>query len=79
MNVFRPGIIPSELRGLSEAEERVRFETGIAYSKQALKSVDDGLDVALAVEWLVGDGGRWTTGAVIDSDGGYVLGAADPA
>lgn len=79
VNVIRPGIIPSELRGLSEPEERARFETGIAFGKQALKTVGDGLDVAAAVAWLAGDGGRWITGAVIDVDGGYVLGAADPA
>jgi NAD(P)-dependent dehydrogenase (short-subunit alcohol dehydrogenase family) len=79
VNVIRPGIIPSELRGLSEAEERARFETGTPFPKQALKAVGDGLDVARAVAWLAGDGGRWITGAVIDIDGGYVLGAADPA
>jgi 3-oxoacyl-[acyl-carrier protein] reductase len=79
VNVIRPGIIPSELRGLNEAEERARFETGVSFGKQALKAVGDGLDVARAVAWLAGDGGRWITGAVIDIDGGYVLGAADPA
>jgi NAD(P)-dependent dehydrogenase (short-subunit alcohol dehydrogenase family) len=79
VNVIRPGIIPSELRGLTEAEERAGFERGGSFGKQALKEVGDGLDVAEAVAWLAGDGGRWVTGAVIDVDGGYVLGAADPA
>lgn len=78
VNVIRPGIIPSELRGLTEDAERARFQTGVPFPKQALKSVGDGLDVARAVAWLVGDGGRWVTGTVIDIDGGYVLGAADP-
>ena len=79
VNVIRPGIVPSELRGLTEAEERARFQAGTPFPKQALKCVGDGLDVARAVAWLVGEGGRWITGAVIDVDGGYVLGAADPA
>ena len=79
VNVLRPGIIPSELRGLTEDAERARFETGVPFPKQALKVVGDGLDIARAVAWLAGDGGRWVTGAVIDVDGGYVLGAADPA
>jgi NAD(P)-dependent dehydrogenase (short-subunit alcohol dehydrogenase family) len=79
VNVLRPGIIPSELRGLSEAEERARFEAGAPLQKQALKAVGDGIDVARAVAWLAGEGGRFITGTVIDVDGGYVLGALDPA
>lgn len=78
VNVLRPGIVPSELRGLSEAEERSRFEAGAPLAKQALKAVGDGLDVARAVAWLAGDGGRWITGTVIDVDGGYALGNVDP-
>lgn len=77
VNVIRPGIIPSELRGSTEAEERARFETGVSFGKQALSEVGDGRDVAEAVAWLAGPGGRFVTGAVIDIDGGYVLGAAD--
>ncbi|TAK01172.1 MAG: SDR family oxidoreductase [Chloroflexota bacterium] len=78
VNVIRPGIIPSELRGLSETEERAKFETGIAFGRQALSEVGDGRDIAEAVAWLAGDGGRFVTGAVIDIDGGFTLGAADP-
>ena len=77
VNVIRPGIIPSELRGSTEEEERARFATGVAFGRQALSTVGDPLDIAEAIAWLCGDGGRWVTGAVIDIDGGYVLGAAD--
>ena len=79
VNVIRPGIVQSELRGLSEDEERARFETGMHFGRQALSAVGDPRDVAEAVAWLAGDGGRWITGAVIDVDGGFTLGAADPA
>ncbi len=77
VNVVRPGIIPSELRGLTEEEERARFATGTAFGRQALRMVGDGRDVAAAIAWLAGDGGRFVTGAVIDVDGGYTLGASD--
>ncbi len=77
VNVIRPGIIPSELRGLTEEEERARFATGISFGRQALSTVGEPLDVARAVAWLCGDGGRFVTGAVIDVDGGYTLGASD--
>ena len=77
VNVLRPGIIPSELRGLTEAEERAKFATGIAFGRQALSEVGDPRDVAEAIAWLAGPGGRFVTGAVIDIDGGFVLGAAD--
>jgi NAD(P)-dependent dehydrogenase (short-subunit alcohol dehydrogenase family) len=77
VNVIRPGIIPSELRGMTEEEERAKLETGVSFGKQALSAVGDARDVAGAIAWLAGDAGRWVTGAVIDVDGGYVLGAAD--
>lgn len=77
VNVLRPGIIPSELRGLTEAEERAKLATGIAFGRQALSEVGDARDIAEAIAWLAGPGGRFVTGAVIDVDGGYVLGAAD--
>jgi NAD(P)-dependent dehydrogenase (short-subunit alcohol dehydrogenase family) len=79
VNVIRPGIIPSELRGLTEDEERAKFETGIAFGRQALSTVGQGADVAEAIAWLCGAGGRFVTGAVIDVDGGFTLGVADPA
>ncbi len=77
VNVLRPGIIPSELRGMTEEAERAKLETGVSFGRQALSIVGDGGDIAEAVAWLAGDGGRWVTGAVIDIDGGYALGAAD--
>ena len=77
VNVIRPGIIPSELRGLTEEEERAKFTTGIAFGRQALSMVGDARDIAEAIAWLSDTGGRFVTGAVIDIDGGFVLGAAD--
>jgi NAD(P)-dependent dehydrogenase (short-subunit alcohol dehydrogenase family) len=77
VNCIRPGIIPSELRGLTEDEERARFETGLHFGRQALSTVGEGRDVAEAIAWLCGDGGRFVTGAVIDVDGGFTLGTAD--
>ena len=77
VNTVRPGIIPSELRGLTEDAERARFASGVTFARQALSAVGDPSDVAEAIGWLCGEGGRWVTGAVIDVDGGYVLGAAD--
>ena len=77
VNCIRPGIIPSELRGLTEDEERARFETGLHFGRQALSTVGEGRDVAEAIAWLCGDGGRFVTGAVIDIDGGFTLGTAD--
>ena len=77
VNCIRPGIIPSELRGLTEGEERARFEAGLHFGRQALSTVGEGRDVAEAIAWLSGDGGRFVTGTVIDIDGGYTLGVAD--
>jgi NAD(P)-dependent dehydrogenase (short-subunit alcohol dehydrogenase family) len=77
VNVLRPGIIPSELRGLTEEEEQARFEAGAPFGKQALSAAGQGIDIAEAVAWLAGPGGRWVTGATIDVDGGYALGVAD--
>jgi NAD(P)-dependent dehydrogenase (short-subunit alcohol dehydrogenase family) len=77
VNVLRPGIIPSELRGLTEEEERARFEAGATFGKQALSAAGQGIDIAEAIAWLAGPGGRWVTGATIDVDGGYALGVAD--
>lgn len=77
VNVVRPGIIPSELRGSSEEEERARFESGSMFRYQALETVGHGRDVAGVIRWLASEGGRFVTGAVIDVDGGYTLGLRD--
>lgn len=77
VNCIRPGIIPSELRGLTEDQERARFEAGLHFGRQALTTVGEGRDVAEAIAWLCGEGGRFVTGTVIDIDGGYTLGTAD--
>lgn len=74
VNLIRPGIIPSELRGSDEVTERVQFASSAILESQALSEIGNPRDVANAVAWLAGDGGRWVTGATIDIDGGYTLG-----
>jgi 3-oxoacyl-[acyl-carrier protein] reductase len=70
-----PGAVPSEINvraGLaSEAENRVRLE-GMA-PMHALGRIGTGAEVAEAVEHLVC--AEWTTGAVLEVDGGLGLGA----
>lgn len=73
VNVVRPGIVPSELRGASEDEEKVALSTRVP-GLQALEAVGDGTDVAAAVAYLISEDGRWITGTVLDVDGGYSLG-----
>ncbi len=77
VNVIRPGIIPSELRGSSEEQERARFAAGGITWRQALDEIGDGRDIASAVSWLASEDNRFVTGAVIDVDGGFSLGIAD--
>jgi len=76
VNVVRPGIIPSELRGLTEDEERERMSSGVNFPRQALATVGEGRDVAALVAWLISAEARFVTGAVIDVDGGFVLGVS---
>ncbi len=78
VNAIRPGIIPSELRGSTEEEERARFSAGGVTGRQALDIIGDGRDIAAAVAWLASEDNRFVTGAVIDVDGGFSLGLADP-
>jgi len=73
VNVVRPGIVPSELRGSSEAEEAESLKTRVPRI-QALPDVGHGSDIAAVVAFLVSDDAAWITGAVIDVDGGYALG-----
>ena len=73
VNVVRPGLVPSELRGTSE-EDSVELIEKIAPPMQALEAVGAGADVAAMVAFLVSDESAWITGAVIDVDGGYALG-----
>lgn len=77
VNVVRPGIIPSELRGLSEEDERAKFATGGVLWRQALGEIGHGRDIAAAIRWLISDDSRFVTGAAIDVDGGFTLGVAD--
>jgi NAD(P)-dependent dehydrogenase (short-subunit alcohol dehydrogenase family) len=76
VNVVRPGIIPSELRGLTEDEERERMSSGVNFPRQALATVGEGGDVAALVAWLISAEARFVTGTVIDVDGGFALGAS---
>jgi 3-oxoacyl-[acyl-carrier protein] reductase len=73
VNVIRPGIVPSELRGSSEAEEEQSLAERVPRI-QALADVGKGSDIAAVVAFLVSDQAAWITGAVIDVDGGYALG-----
>lgn len=73
VNVVRPGIVPSELRGSSEAEEERTLGERVPRI-QALARVGRGMDIAAAVAFLVSDEAAWITGAVLDVDGGYALG-----
>jgi 3-oxoacyl-[acyl-carrier protein] reductase len=73
VNVVRPGIVPSELRGSTEEEETKHIGER-ALRVQALARVGHGSDVASAVAYLISDEAAWITGAVIDVDGGYRLG-----
>ena len=73
VNVVRPGIVPSELRGSTEAEEMVTMQERVPHI-QALESVGKGGDIAAVVSFLISDAAEWVTGALIDVDGGYSLG-----
>ena len=77
VNLIRPGIIPSELRGSTEAEERARFSAGGVAPRQALDRIGEGRDIASAVSWLAAEENHFVTGAVLDVDGGFTLGLAD--
>lgn len=73
VNVVRPGIVPSELRGSTEADEERTLGERVPRI-QALAQVGRGMDIAAAVAFLISDEAAWITGAVLDVDGGYTLG-----
>ncbi len=75
VNVVRPGIVPSELRGSTEKQEEVTMKKRVPHI-QALEAVGEGGDVAAVVSFLISDSAKWITGAVIDVDGGYSLGVS---
>ena len=74
VNVVRPGLVPSELRGRTEAEDAALIADR-APQIQALSTLGTGADVAAMVAFLASDAAAWITGAVIDIDGGYALGS----
>lgn len=73
VNVIRPGIVPSELRGATEAEESETLRERVP-RLQAHPGVGSGTDIAAMVAFLISDEARWITGSVFDVDGGYSLG-----
>jgi 3-oxoacyl-[acyl-carrier protein] reductase len=77
VNVVRPGIVPSELRGSTEAEEAEAMAQRVPHI-QALEAVGKGADISSVVSFLISDAAEWITGAVIDVDGGYALGVWRP-
>ena len=61
-----------------DRKHRKKFETALAKVNRkygrALKRLADPIDVARAVEFLLGDGGRNITGTVLTVDGGWLAG-----
>jgi 3-oxoacyl-[acyl-carrier protein] reductase len=72
VNVVRPGLVPSGLRGRSPAQEEAIIAAQ-APRIQALARVGRGQDIAAVVAFLASDAAAWITGAVIDVDGGYLV------
>jgi 3-oxoacyl-[acyl-carrier protein] reductase len=75
VNVVRPGMVPSELRGSTEDAEQESLKAR-APRLQALRAIGQGTDVASVVAFLISDEAAWITGTMIDVDGGYSLGVA---
>ncbi len=76
VNIVRPGLIPSELRGSTEEDEQARFGETVA-ALQGLPAVGSGADVAAAVAYLGSEEAGWLTSSVITVDGGSSLGRRD--
>ncbi|MCJ7725202.1 MAG: SDR family oxidoreductase, partial [Acidimicrobiia bacterium] len=73
VNSVRPGLVPSEFRGTSEADSAEMLKS-MAPPLQALPAIGAGTDIAALVAFLISDEAAWITGAIIDVDGGYALG-----
>lgn len=70
VNAVAPGVIDTDM---AAAFARTKEGAAFALGKQALKRLGKPDDVADAVAFLAGPGGRWITGQVIEVSGGSAI------
>lgn len=69
VNAVAPGVIATDMAEFVQSDDGKAF----TLSKQALKRIGQGDDVADVVSFLAGPKSRWVTGHVIDVSGGSAL------